>query len=190
MKKAVSGIVIGAVAYFIWGALSWTVIPWHNAVVKPLPQELLITDTMKTVIKEPGFFVFPGPDAGPAGPEAKEKWLTKLRNGPVGAVAFSPTGHDMSAALYVKQFVSNVCQAALVMFVLFAARDRYASLGCRALLSASLGLLAGLAVHVQHRLWFSFPIGFTIVNILDLTVGFAILGAVMAKFVPEGDRPR
>ena len=186
MKRTVAGVLLGAVAYFVWGALSWTVIPWHNATVKPLPQELLITDTMKTVIKESGFYVFPGPDAVASGDEAKAKWMERLRRGPVGAVAISLTGHDMNGALYLKQFLSNVCQAALVMFILLAARDRYRTVGCRALLAGSLGLLAGVAVHVQHRLWFSFPLGFTVVNILDLTVGFAILGAVMAKFVPEG----
>jgi len=187
MKKAVTGVILGAIAYFIWGALSWTIIPWHNAVVKPLPQELLITDTMKTVVKEPGFYSFPGMDPASTDPEAKAKWEEKFRRGPSGAVAFSPSGREpMAASTFVAQFINNLAIAALVMLVLAAARERYKSLVCRSLLSALLGLVAGLAAHVPHRLWFSFPTGFTVVNTLDIIIGFAILGAVMAKFVPHG----
>ena len=186
MSKALAGVIVGAIVYFIWGFISWAVIPWHTATVKALPQQRLLSDTMKVVIKEPGFYVFPA-EENRNDKDERDKVNELFRQGPVGTVAFSPTGHErMGADILIKQFVSDLVQAALVMFVLFAASHRFKSVVHRAHLAAALGLLIGIAAHVQNRLWFNFPMGYTIVNILDLTVGYALLGIALAKFVPEG----
>jgi hypothetical protein len=141
---------------------------------------------MKVVIKEPGFYVFPS-EENRSDKEERAKVNELFRQGPVGTVIFSPTGHErMGAAVLIKQFISDLLQAALVMFVLFAARDRFKTVVHRAHLAAALGLLIGIAAHVQDRLWFNFPMGYTVVNVIDLTVGYAILGIALAKFVPEG----
>ena len=52
MKKAILGTLLGAIVYFVWGAASWMLIPWHAATTKAVPQEQLVSDTLKTVIKE------------------------------------------------------------------------------------------------------------------------------------------
>jgi hypothetical protein len=47
------------------------------------------------------------------------------------------------------------------------------------------GLAAALMTSVSSMIWFSFPLGFTIVSFLDLVINFSLMGAVMAKFIPE-----
>ena len=39
MKKVVIAGLLGGLVYFIFGALSWMVLPWHNATVKTLARE-------------------------------------------------------------------------------------------------------------------------------------------------------
>jgi hypothetical protein len=184
MKKPIVGVLLGAVVYFVWGAVSWTVIPWHASVLPALPQETLVTDVFKTVIKQPGFYQFPGPP--PADAEGREKWDAKVHQGPVGAVIYSPQGGEpMGADVFLKAFVTDLVIAALTMLVLFAARASFRTVVHRAHLAAVIGLIAGLATHVQYRLWFHFPIGYTVVAIIDLMIAFILMGIAMAKFVPE-----
>ena len=183
MKKAVIGTIVGAVAYFAWGAVSWTVIPWHRATVKPLPNESLVTDTLKTVIKEPGFYAFPGGRDNAGKPLDKAGWMEKMNAGPLGAVAFSPAGTDKPFAAYVRTIVADLITAALVMWILWASRLKRAV--HRIHLTAAIGLVAGIGGPVLMWTWFHFPAGFTIVGVLDLLFGFIILGAAMSPFVPE-----
>lgn len=49
MKKPLIGIVLGALAMFIWGNISWMVLSWHEWNIKRLPEEQLITDTKRTL---------------------------------------------------------------------------------------------------------------------------------------------
>jgi hypothetical protein len=69
------------------------VLPWHAKTVKHLPEEQLITDTLKTVITEPGFYVFPH-GTNQEGKVDQKLWAEKYRRGPVGNLIFSPNGTE------------------------------------------------------------------------------------------------
>jgi hypothetical protein len=186
MKKAILGVVIGTAAYFIWGGVSWMVLPWHNSTMKSLPEETLITDTMKVVIKQPGLYFFPSdkPVSGP--PIERQVWEEKYKAGPIGLLIFSPTGRaPMDGGTFARAILGDLFVAAMVMFIFYAASGHCRSLLQRTGLAATLGLLAGLAVHYPYWNWFHFPCDVTVVGIADLVVGFALMGAAMAKFVPE-----
>lgn len=183
MKKAIIGTIVGAVAYFAWGALSWTVIPWHRATIKPLPNESLVTDTLKTVLKEPGFYAFPGGKDAAGHPLDKAGWMAKMKEGPLGAIAFSPQGTDKPFAGYTRTIVGDLVTAALLMWILWASRLKRAV--HRIHLAAAVGLIAGIGGPVLMWSWFHFPGAFTAVGVLDLLFGFIVMGAVMCPFVPE-----
>lgn len=181
MKKALVGTLLGALVYFVWGAASWILLPWHTATIKKLPNETLLLDTMRTVVKEPGLYCFPA-DMGD-----RAAWSEKMRQGPVGLIAFSPAGRSpMDAGNFVKGFLADVALAALLMWVLWASRLRKRIQQIH--LAAAIGLIAGLAVNVPYWNFMDFPAGFTLVSVLDLLVGFALAGAVMGAFVPETSR--
>lgn len=187
MKKAVVGTVLGAVVFYVWGALSWMVIPWHDAAIRPLPQEQLVSDTLKTVVKDPGLYMFPhAVDA--QGNRDQAAWAARYQAGPIGWLIFSPEGKPpMSPAVFVRGFVNALAIAALLMWILWA--SRLARTVHRIHLAAAVGLIAGLAVHVSHWNWLGFPAAFTIVGVLDLLAGFILMGAAQSKFVPSASIP-
>lgn len=186
MKRTAAGILIGAVVYFGWGMISWMVLPWHNTTLKKLPEEQLIMDTLKTVIAEPGFYVFPnckGPDG-----QMMDKNVSaeKFKKGPNGAVIFSPGGREpMPPQAFIIEILANLLIAAISMVLLRLTRDRVTSIVPRALMIAFVGLLVGAAAHVPYWNWFQFPADFTRVAVLDSVIGFFLLGFAQAKFVPE-----
>lgn len=180
----VLGVLAGAVVYFVWGALSWTVIGLHNKAVKTLPEEQLITDTMKVVIKEPGFYIFPSAKL-PSGEMDHAGWAERYKAGPIGSVIFQPNGRaPMVPSQFISSFMIGVV-ASLVSFLLLSfSRDRIQTLPARVLLLVGVGIMAWVVSDLSYMTWFSFPCDFTIINLLDDVVGFALLGLVLHKFVP------
>ncbi len=181
MKKAIIGTLLGTAVYFGWIAVSWTVFPWHKATIKTLPNEALIVDTLKVVVKEPGLYGFPANTGDNA------TWAEKIRQGPVGHMAYVPAGADpMSAMVMVRGFVCDLLLSALLMWILWASRLRKRVHQIH--LAAAVGLIAGLAVGLPLWNWMSFPAGYTAVTVLDLLIGFILMGAVMGGFVPDASR--
>lgn len=190
MKKPLIGVILGAVVLFLWGMISWMVLPWHDWTIKPLPEEQLISDTLKTVVEEPGFYFFPSDKVrsrdGNVERLDQEIWTEKYKKGPIGALIFSPQGRDpMGPVNFLTEIFNQLVIAALVMLVMSLSRDRIRGVGGRILLSAVMGTVAGLAILVPYWNWFHFPCGFTSINFIDTIAGFSLLGLVMAKFVPE-----
>lgn len=184
MKKPVIGILIGSAVLFLWGAISWMVLPFHNQTIKKLPEEQLISDTLKTVVEEPGLYFFPGHDNGNEVDRAA--WAEKYKRGPVGVISFSPTGKTpMDAKNFIFEIVSDVVIAAIGMLLLLLTRDRVKSLFPRALLVALLGVIAAISGHAMYWNWMHFPGGFIFVNAADTVFSFFLLGFALAKFTPE-----
>lgn len=185
MKRFVLGGVVGAFAYFLWGAVSWMVLPWHNTTLKSLPEEQLIVDTLRVVVESPGVYFFPS-DRKDGQPVDRDEWAQKYRKGPVGLMVYAPQGKEpMPPSIFAKALAGDLLVSFLVLAVLWLSRDRVQGIAKRTVLAAGLGLLSWAAVHFPYWNWFSFPTTYTAVQLADVLLGFAILGAAVAKFTPH-----
>jgi len=185
MGKPLVGVLVGAVAYFVWGMLSWTVIPWHNRVVKTLPEEQLITDTLKTVIAEPGFFLFPSMNQNGKMMD-HTAFAERYMKGPTGVIAFSTGGKDwMGPRKYIVAWLAAFAIAAISMLLLCLIRDRVTGTLPRILLVTSIGAVVFLAPHLSYWNWLSFPSDYTTVAAADSLAAFFVLGWAQVFFVPK-----
>jgi hypothetical protein len=183
MKKPMFGVLCGAIAYFVWGMLSWTVIPWHNHVVKTLPEEQLISDTLKTVVTEPGVYIFPSLTSDRA------TFAERFGKGPTGTLAFSLGGRTfMGPKKFLTAIASAFVVAAVTMMLLCAARERVKAIFPRALMVAAVGVAVFFSAQLTLWNWFSFPFDFTMVSAADSLAAFFILGLVQAPFAPRAER--
>jgi hypothetical protein len=185
VKKPIAGVIVGAIVFFAWGALSWTVIPWHNHVVKTLPEEQLITDTLKTVISEPGFFVFPSMATIGASLD-RAAFAERYEKGPTGVLAFSPGGKTwMGPQNYLIALLGAFAISAITMLILCASRARVTAIFPRVLLVTSIGAVVFFAPHLSYWNWFSFPSDFTAIAAADSLAAFFLLGVAQVGFVPK-----
>lgn len=184
MKKAILGVLAASVVYFVWGWLSWTVLPWHDGVIKTLPEEQLILDTLKIVVPKEGFYVFPGEQPGAEmGSEAHRE---KYRSGPIGVLAFSPKGAEpMSATQMIVGFAVAIAASLFAAVFLAATHRSVSSFLARVLLVTSLGLLVWLVGVVPGWNWFHFPGDYTRVLLIDHLSSFFLIGVVLAFFSPK-----
>jgi hypothetical protein len=185
MKKAVCGVLLGALVFFVWGMVSWTLLPWHKATMKPLPEEQLIRDTLHVVVKQPGFYFFPSHQ--PKGqPMDSKLWLQKFQGGPVGVMAYKPAGGTpMDWTSFVISFLVALVAAGFSMMILILARAGLPSTSGRVLVVLGLGVFIWLVSDVPYWNWFFFPLDYTLVLLLDNILAFGLMGLVLAKFVPD-----
>lgn len=185
MRRPLTGILLGAFVWFIWGAVSWTVLPWHAKTVKHLPEEQLITDTLKTVITEPGFYVFPH-GTNPDGTVDQKSWAEKYRRGPVGNLIFSPVGSEpMGFSHFLFGFMGAMFVACATMFILYMSRGRINAVLPRAFVVMIVGVIVAFSAHFPYWNWFNFPLDFTLVSMADSLISFLLLGLTQAAFVPK-----
>lgn len=185
MKRAFIGVFLGAVLYFVWGAVSWMALPFHDKTIKTLPEERLIRDTLKTVVTESGLYMFPS-DKTATGRMDQNDWNASFKSGPNGVLAYDLGGKDpMGPGVFLRGFLIDFLIAGLAMLVLIISRDRVRTMGGRFLVVTALGFLAWVTVHVSYWNWFFFPGPYTLVTLMDCVVGYGLLGLVLPRFLPR-----
>ena len=80
-KKAIISIVIGTILLYVWGALSWMVLPFHGDSLHQIPEEAIEVDKLRTLMPESGVYHLPGmPEDNSA--ESMKKVEDQLAKGP------------------------------------------------------------------------------------------------------------
>lgn len=186
--KSVLGVVLAAAVYFGWGMLSWMVLPWYNNSVSQLPEEQLIRDTLKVVIEKPGLYVFPGCNTENGQKPDMKVMKEKARTGPVGMMTIIPQGTEvMTTKNMVVDFVHGLLAAGVIAWIFCIAGGQIKTFVWRVILAVKLGALSWLVRDVPYWNWFHFPTCYTLINLAHLIIGFALMGAVLAFFVPVKD---
>lgn len=183
MSQIMTGGVLGGVVWFLWGAVSWMVLPWHNATLPWLPESEAIVGAIAPRVPETGVYLFPAADLDENGhPKVfEEEYLRRHREGPIGMLIWRREGVDpLSGAVFAKGIALNFAQAFLAAFLCWAAAGRLPTYGCRVTFVALLGVFAALSTHVAGLVWFHFPAAHFLVMAADVTVGSLLAGLAIA----------
>jgi hypothetical protein len=182
IKRMLLATISGCVVMFIWGGLSHLVI-FVGAGFKPLPNEDVIIETLKSSIPEQGLYFFPGKDFRHSNSEQESVWDKKFRFGPVGLLIYRPVGgNPFSANKLLTQLGSNfisVFIATLITSLILASYWR------RVFVVTLLGGLSCVAVSMIYWNWYEFPTSFFLAQLVDMLVGFFLAGLVISKIIPQ-----
>ncbi len=161
-----SSLLGGAVA-FIWGFVSWVIIPWHNmhhfqdaeTVAEVLAQNapvdgIYVYHPMETHSYSDGMpFVFASINRA----HVQEKQMLPL----------------------IRSFVIQVIAAFFISWLLVHTKSRkYWDL---VTISAVIGLVGGILSYLPAWNWWGTPAGYTIVGLIDSVITWFLAGLVMAK---------
>ncbi len=93
MKKIIVPALLAAIAVFIWTALSWMALGWHNVDMKSFPDKSL-AQQMQVSLTEPGIYIYPG--YSDSGQElTMEQWSELRKAGPiVHFMVYDPQGAE------------------------------------------------------------------------------------------------
>ena len=180
---------LGGMAIFFWGFVAHMLLPLGEAGMRPLPYEAKLLPAISATLNEPGLYIFPWPESAPGTPmpvnqKTQAAVADLYKNSPHGLLLFHPpAGAMLTTGQLLAEFATN-CAAALIAAVLVnLVVSSLRSFGGRFLFVTTLGLIAGIAVNVPYWNWYEFPTAFTLAEILEHVVGFAVAGLVIAALV-------
>lgn len=184
MKRVLLAGLLGGVVMFIWGWLSWGMLPWHNATIPNLPNEDAVIAVLQSSITASAVYQFPGMPAGEADMAA---WTEKYKRGPSGMLFYSVEGKDpMGAGMFVGGFILEFIIATLAAWFLSLALGRLPGYGQRVGFLTMLGVLGALVSHIMAWNWMGNPMGYSLVMSADLVIASLLAGLVIAwRIKPE-----
>lgn len=182
----------GGLALFVWGIVTWTLLPIAGGAFRTLPNEDRVIADLRDRDLPAGVYVFPGvPDL--AGLSAEERAdaeaarTEKLRRGPVGVLVFDPAGTTPNRRFWplVRGLAFALLAATFSGWAL--SRIGPATYLGRAAFVLALGLFAWTLGPGAQWAWFNYPSDYLLATLADSVGGWLIVGLVQAGIVRRGE---
>jgi hypothetical protein len=183
-KRVILAGILGGILLFNWGFVAHMVLPIGEMGVHMLPDEAAVVGTIRSTVKGPGFYVFPGMDmSGKASESEQQAWAERAKQGPVGVLIVRPQGSEfVMGPLLLTELGTNIVSSLLAALLLSQVRVG-ASYWTRVGLVTLLGLFAFVTVVVPYWNWYSFPADFVASEAIEHVVGWFVAGLAMAAIV-------
>jgi hypothetical protein len=181
-----------AVILFVWGALSWMVLPWHEATLKDLPNEPAIVGAMTENITEPGVYYFPAmPDKRALASMTKEQseaamaeWNRRHEAGPIGRISWHGSGEvAMSPMVFAKGFGLNLLTALCITAIVAVAAGRGAGFAGRLAIVLLAGVGAAISSYGSEWNYLYVPGDYALSMGVDIVAGWFLAGIIAAAAI-------
>ena len=170
MKKILLTALLCSLVLFVWGFVSWTILPWHNTVANKFKSEAAVAEVLKQNAPRAGIYYLPfaQEDQKPGETAAFVNVLPRgLLTGMEGMMGKAVIGQFVAALLVILllRTTSNLGYAGRVAFV------------------GLVGVVIGFASHFPYWNWFGFSTEYVLVIIADSAIAWTLAGLVMARSV-------
>lgn len=172
MKSCILSAILGAIVLFMWGYVSWMVLPWHSMAMHSFKDEKAVTQTIQNNIDQSGVYSIPAVQTKASG---------EMPTGPMIFTSVSLKGMPASMTMpLIISFVTQLIGTLLVAWML----SKTAGIGYIRRLGFVFvfALAAAVVTQLPAWNWFGFDTMFTLVSMADLIIGWLLAGIVMAVF--------
>ena len=181
MKRTVLTVIFGTLILFIWNAVSWMALPFHEQSMQSIPDKALNTKKLKKHMPEDGVYHYPGLPENES-QEAYTEIEEKLGEGPRIMMMVYKSGS--TSFFNPMNFVWNLIFNLVTVILLMGIVKRLGNHSTRNILwtTIAVGLIICLMSDLPTMNWFMFPLDYTLANILDYMVMMTLLGLLFAKY--------
>lgn len=182
----IKGGLLGGLIVFAWSTISWMVLPWHTASLRNFTNEDAVVQVLQANVPESGVYVIPGvQNTGVTEEEKKaceERMTKRMETGPFLFASFKAGGMSSSSMGmgFIIYLVTQMLAAMLITWVLLK-MPGLTFMG-RAGVVVAIALIGGIIYELPMLIFWHFPVGHSMVNIIDSLVGWFLAGLVIAKF--------
>lgn len=179
----------GGVAMFVWGFVAHMLLPLGEAGIRTLPYQAKVLPAVTESVKAPGLYIFPWPESPPGTPlpvnaDTRKAAEELYKTSPHGLLLFYPPPAPMlTGGQLLTEFATNCLSSLIASALVVRMLASLRAFAARVMLVAAIGLSAGVAVNVPHWNWYGFPVAFTLGEIVEHVVGFAVAGLVIAVII-------
>lgn len=192
LRRILLGTILGAIAAFAWGYLSWRVIRLYDWAIQPMPGAAELAPALDRAVPRDGAYAFPGIDISaveslpPAQRDAAiAAWRDSTQRGPVGVLLVRKEGRDPLALSRYLTGLGYLAFGALLMSVLMAGMKCPSWVG-RWTIGIVIALFAAMVADGPDLAWFQLPARWVYAGIADTFLTWTAAAAVIAAVV----RPR
>lgn len=184
MKRLLIGGLVGGIALFMWGFVSWVVLTWHFDTVKHDRSVMAIVEDIEDHLQETGVYYFP-PMASMRPDETEMEAYTELhKTSPSGMIFYSAEHLDpMSGYRLFIGFLVDVGAAFFATLLLIVALPSLPKYWGRVAYVAALGIFAIFAIRLVDGVFLNLPPRWTVNMILDTAISWTLAGLVLAAIV-------
>jgi hypothetical protein len=189
LTSLLKGGLLGGITLFIWGAVSWTVLPWHDVTLNKFTNEDAVVAAITANATKPGVYFLPNARHEPGMTEADKKaaWEAaekRMAEGPVMFASVRLKGAPSMLPYALTGIVISIIGATLGTLLLLQIRET--AYLRRAGFLALFGFTAGVVCFLPYWNWFDFSTAYTVASIADLAIGWFLTGLVIAKVAAPG----
>lgn len=185
MRSLVLGSVLGGVIVFVWTAVSWMLLPWHNNSMKSFANEAAVAQVIRDNVPSGGMFAIPGwPPGFDAMSQAQKDscqaaMAQKMADGPYFyGVVWRGVKEDMGRSMGVGLLFDVLAALLVTMLVMKTGGMSWAG---RVMFIVTAALAVCMIAIAPNWIWWHHPSGYTMVSMADVLIAWTLAGMVIAK---------
>jgi len=179
---------IGGIIVFVWGMISWMLLPWHTMAMNKFKDEQRVAEVIRENAPISGVYILPNMYRISGTEEEIQKQMAKdaelMQKGPVMFSSICLTGMDVkSVSPFITSIIINILAAGVITWMLMQTK------GLKFMNQVGFITLGGVFVALVGDLpqwnWWGFAGNYIFVCMLDHVVGWFLAGLAMAKLMKK-----
>ena len=184
-KLLIRSAVLGGIIVFLWGLVSWMLLPWHQVTIKQFQNEERVAQVIRENAFERGIYLLPNlftydskQESGIA-QQRIEEGRERVARGPVMFAAINPLGvnPNMAGSFFIAVII-NIVGAYFISWIVLLIKTDYWG---RVKLITLMGFIIGFLGLLPAWNWWNFALGYVAVGIIDLIIAWFLAGLMIAK---------
>jgi hypothetical protein len=178
------GAAAGGATAWVWGAISWAVLPWHHATFRGVINEDAFTRAILDACPASGVYGVPAPPKTapgmtPAARQALDRAAqARMKSGPVVTAIVQRHGFGSVPLAMLRAFIVYALASAVLTSLLL--NLTITGTWPRAMAAAGVGLFAGLLCRMTDWNWHGYSTSYALVCVVDHVIGCFLAGAAIA----------
>ncbi len=175
---------VGGLILFVWGAVSWTILPWQKGQMKGFSDESEVRSAIMDNAKGSGLYVLPNLHKYAPNSEDLAAAKARMAEGPFVIAAVSVEGRNPSmAGSAVMSLILKIVAACLVTWLLLKTQHQAYPLDYHKSVKfvTVVGIVIALLATIPYGIWFAFPAHFVIGSIIEIVFGWFFAGLAISK---------
>lgn len=173
-KPLIKSAIVGGIIVYIWGMISWIVLPWHMTTINRFANPDAVTQAIVSSAPKDGVYVLVNPAATPS-----------AKPGPFMFASIKRAGPDMNDTRpYVVSFITQIIGAFFITWLYLQTKANHYWRGV--FFITLVGFIAGFLSLIPAWNWWAFSPGYISIGILDFIISWFLAGLAISKLAGKG----
>jgi hypothetical protein len=181
---------IGGFILFVWGAVSWTVLPWQKAQINSFADEKEVQSAISNNITGSGLYLLPNLNRYANKSDQLSAAKDRMSEGPFATVVVMANGRSPSmVGNAICTLIVKIISACLVTWLLLKTTNPLEFTKSVKFILV-VGILIALSATLPYVIWFGYPGSFAMASLIEIVFGWFFASLAIAKILVKVNHHR